>query len=287
MKSSDFVQEKFRAWAMRSGLALQGSAGNRGALNYVVEQETNFFRGLTTSTKKAFQDGAGKELDGTVPSISALHSSAAMSVNLFQYWLENDQPENIAKALQVQSTGISVVEFERKYPVCQDWAKLGLQKPPHLDLGIDYNDSRRVGVECKLSEPYYERHGEKWGTLSEKYLNIPDIWKDIPAWYALAKKLTESTEGFTRLDPAQLVKHALGLKFGKESDQVRLVYLYFDAIGDEAAEHRKEVQRFHALISNDPIHFVPVTVQEFIIRSLQLFRENHREYIDYIASRYL
>ena len=39
MRSGEFVQGKFQAWARRKGIALQGSEGERGAKNYTRSLE--------------------------------------------------------------------------------------------------------------------------------------------------------------------------------------------------------------------------------------------------------
>lgn len=286
MKTANFIHGKFQAWAHRRNIMLQGSEGRRGQPNYTLDIEQNLFGGrLQDETRAAFKAGAGGELRGTIPSMSALHSSAAMAVNLFQYWLVNRQNSMIAKMLEVPSTRINSISFERKYPVCENWSDHGLKEPPHLDLGIEYIDSSRVGVECKLNEPYDSR--KKNDLLKGAYLELPDVWTEIPACRALAEELTAGNAGFRRLGPAQLLRHILGLKFGKRIDKVRLIYLYFDAIGDEAEEHRAEIQRFQQRISPDPIRFVPMTVQEFILRAVRWHREQHKEYVDYLADRYL
>ena len=285
MKSAEFIQRKFQAWANRKNIRLQGSEGERGQPNYTLNLGENLFGGeLHSQARSAFEAGAGGELRGEIPSMSALHSSAAMAVNLFQYLLENQELQTIAGILNVPSTGIESVSFERKYPVCADWKAHGFNEPPHLDLGIDYIDSRRVGVECKLFEPYGRL---EHAPLKGAYLELPDAWSEIPASRELAEELTTGDAGFRRLAPAQLLRHILGLKFGKSIDKVRLIYLYFDAIGDEAEEHRAEIRRFQQLVAPDPIRFIPMAVQELVLRAVSRCRSQHKEYVDYLADRYL
>ena len=285
MKSADFIQRKLQAWAHRKNITLQGSEGERGQPNYTLSLGKNLFGGeLHIQARAAFDAGAGGEIRGAIPSMSALHSSSAMAVNLFQYWLENQQFPILAEILNVPSTGIESISFERKYPVCADWTAHGFREPPHLDLGIDYVDTRRVGVECKLFEPYGRL---EHAALRSAYLELPDAWSDIPACRALAEELADGDAGFRRLGPVQLLRHILGLKFGTTIDKVRLVYLYFDAMGDEAEEHRAEVRRFQQRIASDPVRFVPMTVQEFIVRAVSRCRPQHSEYVDYLTDRYL
>ena len=101
------------------------------------------------------------------------------------------------------------------------------------------------------------------------------------------EELNGGDAGFKRLGPAQLLRHILGLRFGAPVDKVRLVYLYVDAPGDEAAEHRAEIRRFQERIADDPVWFMPMTVQEFILRAVDQCREEHEAYVDYLAERYL
>jgi len=285
MTSGEFIQGKFRAWAHRKGIALQGSAAERGAKNYTKSLSENLFGGaLLPEAKASFEAGAGGELLGPIMSMQALHSSAAMAVNLFQHWLGNKDFSTLAALLDVPSRGIESLGFERKYPVCADWKDRGFKEPPHLDLGVHYNDGGRVGVECKLFEPYGRL---QHAPLRSPYLALEGSWMDLPACRALGEELEGGDAGFKRLGPAQLLRHVLGLRFGAPVDKVRLVYLYFDATGDEAAEHRAEITRFQARIATDPVRFVPMTVQEFILRAVDQCREEHEAYVDYLAERYL
>ena len=285
MKSADFIQRKFQAWAQRKNIALQGSAGDRGEPNYTLSLQANLFGGkLHPQVRTAFEAGRGGELRGKICSMQALHSSAAMTVNLFQHWVVSQQFQTLAEILDVPSKGIESVEFERKYPVCDNGETFGLKDPPHLDLGIDYNNGERVGVECKLSEPYGRLDHP---LLRTSYLDLVDAWNEIPACRALAKELVTGDADFKRLDAAQLLRHILGMKFGKTTKKVRLIYLYFDTIGEDAAEHRAEIRRFQGLLARDPIRFVPMTVQELILRAVGNCRIEHPAYVDYIAERYL
>jgi hypothetical protein len=285
MTSGELIQRKFQAWARRHALALQGSRGADGRPNYVLAVERNIFGGvLDEETRAAFSAGAGGELRGEIPSMSALHSSAAMAVNLFRYWLQARDWRTLAELLDVPATRIRSAAFERKYPVCADWKERGFTEPPHLDLGIDYEDGARVGVECKLFEPYGRLDH---APLKPLYLTLADGWADMPACHDLARQVAEHDAGFRRLGAAQLLRHMLGLRFGCPAGKARLIYLYFDAPGDEAAEHRAEVRRFQELIGASPVHFVATTVQEFILRAERHCRETHREYVEYLTERYL
>jgi hypothetical protein len=284
LSSGALIQGKLQAWAHRNGIELQGSAGVAGAPNYTMEPEQNVFGSqLLAETRKAFEDGAGGELRGDIPTMSALHSSAAMAVNLFQYWLGRPELDTLAQVLAVPSRRIVSAGFEERFPVCADAATRGLRTDPHLDFALLYEDGSCVGVECKLYEPY--------GRLVDKRLKQPylalDAWADVPACRQLADVLNRESAGFRRFDACQLIKHILGLKAGRAASQWRLLYLYLDAPGEEAAEHRAEIKAFANAIASDGISFNPLSVQEFILRALAKVRTNHQAYVDYLAGRYL
>lgn len=285
MNSGKYIQERFQAWAVRNGIQLQGSAGDRGEPNYTLSVEENLFGGkIRGDVAASFRAGAGGELDGQIPTMSALHSSAAMAVNLFQHWLDCGDLETLARLLQVPSKNIESGKFEDQFPVCMNPESSGFPRSPHLDFALRYKGGECVGIECKLFEPYGRLDHKN---LSKSYLTLSDVWHDLPACQALAVQLAEGPAGYHRLGPSQLLKHILGLKFGRKTEKTRLLYLYYDAPGPEAAEHRQEIIRFQEAIAGDPIRFVPMPVQEFIIRSFQQVREGHAAYADYVSERYL
>jgi hypothetical protein len=287
MRSGEYIQRKFQTWAQRHNIELQGSEGERGEPNYTLTLVDNLYKPLSDEARREFEQGAGGELKGDIPSMQALHSSAAMAVNLFHYWKQKELFSEAAKILRIPSSGIKSISFERKYPVIANHKLHGFTEPPHLDVGVDYEnatDIDRVGIECKLFEPYgrLEHQG-----LAEKYLDLAEAWGDIPRCRELAEELAEGSAGFNRLGPTQLMRHILGLKYGLTKKRFRLIYLYLDAPGDEAAEHRAEVERFQSIMRADGIWFVPIPVQRLVFRAIQLQRDGHREFIDYLSERYI
>lgn len=285
MNSGEYIQRKLQAWACRSGIQLQGADAGHGAPNYTHTVGENIFGGVIhEAVDAAFAAGAGGELNGDIPRMSALHSSSALAVNLFQYWVARGDIRALAQLLDVPSTNVVSAKFEDQFPVCIAPEAHGFKEPPHLDFALRYKKGERVGVECKLFEPFGRRDHKP---LRQAYLALPNAWTDIPASRALAEQLALGPAGYDRLGPSQLLKHILGLKFQTPSEKVRLIYLYYDAIGDEAAEHRREIQQFQAAIAGDPIRFVPMSVQKFILRAVGRVRADHTECVDYLAERYL
>jgi len=285
MRSGEYIQKRFQAWARRQNHieGLQGSQGERGEPNYTLTLQENLFQPLSDDTRSDYEEGAGRELRGNPCSMQALHSSATMTTNLFDYLRTKNISDKAARILRIPSRGIKSMRFERKYPVIDNPENHGLGEP-HLNVAFDYDSGCRVGVECKLFEPFgrLEQAG-----LRDAYLELPEAWDDIPACRRLAQKLAEGSAGFTRLAPAQLVKHLLGLKNSLKIHQFRLVYLYYDAPGDEAAAHRAEIRRFAELIADDGINLQPLSVQEFILRAATVLDDEHTRYINYLSERYL
>jgi hypothetical protein len=143
---------------------------------------------------------------------------------------------------------------------------------------------KRLAVECKFSEAYgaYKHTG-----LKEKYLGLDEIWSDIPDLFGFAKRISPEDHEFAHLHPAQLVKHILGLKrqFGKGG--FRLLYLWYDVLGDQGKRHRDECLRFAEVAKNDGIKFHSLSYQELIVRMANKLRAEHPDYIRYVTERYL
>jgi hypothetical protein len=89
------------------------------------------------------------------------------------------------------------------------------------------------------------------------------------------------------LHPAQLVKHILGMtrQFGR--DGFRLLYLWYDVLGEQGKRHQDEVAEFAKVTAEDGIMFHSLTYQELIARLSDQLRANHGEYIQYLTERYL
>ena len=143
---------------------------------------------------------------------------------------------------------------------------------------------KRFGIECKFSEAYGVR---KHGGLNPKYLELDDLWEDIPSMYGFARTISPDDNEFRHLHPAQLVKHILGLKRQCGRDGFRLLYLWYDALGADGASHRQEVELFSEIAKQDGIRFHNMTYQGLIVRMQKHLSGEHAEYVNYLASRYL
>lgn len=218
--------------------------------------------------------------------MQAVHSSSAIGVNIFQYWQKIGRLPEIAAACGFCRKGNKIsqkIVFEDKYPI--DGKRFRFA--PNIDVLIHNSDSvkvKRFAVECKFSEAY-SSHGHSG--LKEEYLKLNSIWNDIPSLHGLAKLICPDDKKFFHLHPAQLIKHILGLKahFGKEG--FRLLYFWYDVLGEEGATHKKEISTFIERTLADGIKFHALSVQKLIVALSNEYRSDHPEYIQYISERYL
>lgn len=287
MNGYEYILSKQTAWATNFGITLVGSKGERGRPAYTRELDQNLFQPLLPDVQKSFADGDGDELGlKEFPGkMQAIHSSSALGVNIFQYWKSINAVPVIAAQCGLCRSGSQVskdIYFEEKYPIKD---KFGYY--PNIDIVIHNAPSskiKRFAVECKFSEAY---GAHKHGGLKAKYLELADLWADIPNLQDLAKIISPDDNKFVHLHPAQLVKHILGLKrqFGKAG--FRLLYLWYDVLGDQGKRHRDEILEFTEVTKIDDIKFHSLTYQELIISLAKKLREEHPNYIRYLTERYL
>jgi hypothetical protein len=67
----------------------------------------------------------------------------------------------------------------------------------------------------------------------------------------------------------------------------RLLYLWYDVLGEEGVVHRKEIEKFSEIVDRDGVSFKSITYQELIARLSEHVRDGHRQYVEYISTRYL
>jgi len=288
MKASDYILAKQVQWALNRGIELIGSKGRRGRLAYTSEVNQNLFEPLMRDVRECFEKGDGGEINGSQDSpakMQAVHSSSALGVNIFQYWQKIDQVPLIAAACGFCRKGSNVskkIVFENKYPIDNKF-----RFAPNIDVVIHNSESskfNRFAIECKFSEAYTSQGHPG---IKPQYRGLSEIWEDIPNIYNLAESICPDDKKFFYLHPAQLVKHILGLKkaFGKEG--FRLLYLWYDVLGEEGTIHKKEIEAFSEATRSDGVKFHALSYQELIAKLSKEYRADHDEYIKYISDRYL
>jgi len=289
MKAYEYILAKQVQWALNRGIKLIGSKGRRGRPAYTFTLEQNLFEPLEPDVRECFKKGDGGEIIGSQDSpakMQAVHSSSALSVNIFQYWQKIDQVPLIAAACGFCRKGNNnsrKILFEHKYPIDEKKFRFA----PNIDVVIQNSDSaivKRFAIECKFTEAYTSQ-----GHLGIKpeYVSLVETWKDLPDLYDLAKSICPDDNKFLYLHPAQLIKHILGLKKGFGKEGFRLLYLWYDVLGEEGAVHRKEVEAFSEVSRSDGIKFYALTYQELIVKLSSEYRSDYGKYIKYLTDRYL
>lgn len=289
MQAREYILARQVQWAMNRGLKLIGSKGERGRPIYTDNLDDNLFQPLDNEVRFSFSRGDGNEIKGSLDSpakMQALHSSSALSVNVFQYWKQINQVPAIAAACRFcrrDNKSTERIVFEDKYII--DDSLLG--NPPNIDVVIYNAESaviKRYAIECKFTEAYSSR---RHGGLKPEYLMLAYIWRDIPNIHTLAKSISPEDHSFHHLHPAQLIKHVLGLKSALGKTGFRLLYLWYDAFGIAGARHREEIDVFSKIAVSDNIRFHALSYQELIINLAHECRTSHRKYIKYLCERYL
>jgi hypothetical protein len=288
MSAYETILRKQEVWAARHAMELQGSKGDRGKEAYTKTLDENLFHPLAAETRKAFEQGDGGELRGEPCRMQALHSSSALAVNMFEYWIEAEDIPSIAYACGLCAKGnrsAERVRLEVKFPILQS-----AQRHPNVDVVIENSKGSEFaafGIESKFSEAYRPAQGEHG--VKPEYLTEEnsEIWKDVPHLRALAESVSPQDKSFEFLDPSQLIKHTLGMKakYGKRG--FRLLYLWYDALGHEGGKHRDEVARFAEQIKKDGVAFHAVSYQEVLGSLFGSQFEKHREFASYMCDRYL
>ena len=288
LSAFEYIISKQIQWAKNRGLTLLGSENKRGRPAYTIELNMNLYAPLVESARLCFEQGNGNELVSSSESpakMQAVHSSSALGVNVFQYWEGINQVPIIASACGFCKKGEVISEkiiFEDKYPI------KGINRiPPHIDVVIHNSASskfKRFAIECKFTEPYnsYTLDG-----LKSAYLNVDELWSDIPELHKLAKSISPDNTVYKYLDSAQLIKHILGLKTFCNKSEFKLLYLWYDVLGKEGGDHRDEIEEFTRIATSDGIHFSSLSYQELIIALAKEYRLEHSEYVKYLTERYL
>ncbi len=287
MNPSEHIIVKQIEWAKNHNINLIGSRGPRGRKVYTTSVVENLFQPLNQQTREELIKGDGSELNGSTnrpAKIQALHSSSALGINIFDYWRNFSDISVIVSACKLARAGKLIkgkIQFEQKFPIDDRF-----RYAPNLDVVIYPDNSKTIrvyGIECKFTEPYSSRHH---GGLDEKYFENSAAWRKLSNTKSLAQKISPNDSDFAYLHAAQLIKHILGLnrKFGHGS--YRLLYLWYDALGESGYRHNQEIERFSEMVSKDGVKFYSITYQELIVE-LAKHRVEHEQYVKYLTQRYL
>jgi len=288
MNGFNYILTKQITWANRNKISLVGSEISKGREAYTKRLDENLFEPLLTEIQAEIEKGDGGELKGDAThsaKMCAVHSSSAIGVNVFQYWKNKNIP-NVAYSLGLcrkDNKSAQEIHFEQKFKISNKFSH-----SPNIDVVINNKETDKIkafGIECKFSEAYSSR---KHPGLKEKYLTeISEQWKDIPHLFKFAKTISPIDDKFNHLHPAQLIKHILGLKKTYGKSGFRLLYLWYDVLGENGCQHRKEIKEFSNVAKLDNIKFHSLSYQELIAKMNNEFYKGNEKYIDYLSDRYL
>jgi Restriction Endonuclease associating with ARP len=265
------LQRRQRRWADAAGIAYDAGG-------YVQRLGDNLRAPLSSAASSAFV--ASPELGARrrqPPKMLALHSSAALVANVFDYWTQRDASP-LAAALGFAEP-CTALGFEAPFPS-------GLPgEPPTVDLLLTFESGRRIAVESKFSEWLSRRPRNKAVFKTKYFPRDRAVWTEcgLPRCQTLAEDLQARTQRFKYLHAAQLLKHALGLSVVARG-RIALCYFYYDWPCRESGVHREEIARFTGLIG-DELPFSALTYQE-IYRRLRETRAVEPGYLEYLRARY-
>ena len=289
MNGLDFIKSKQQGWAKRKDFELVGGTiPDKGEKNYLLNLADNLFAQLSQESLACFNSGDGNETKDSrtrLAKMKALYSSSAIAVNLFQYWQKDAYPITYACGLCSKETtskaSANKITFEEKFEISSD--KSLFPRSPNIDIVINGFQPAVCAIESKFTEPY---RGKAKG-ISRKYIDNPSFWDGISNLYELANEISPDNNRFQYLDAAQLIKHTLGLKKSHSKTGFCMMYLWYDVIGKDGFNHRKEIEQFAEIAKKDGIKFKHATYQEVIATLLKEFYNGNEAYCDYLTNRYL
>lgn len=268
------VVKSQRRWARSAGIRVD----DRGDVD---PYETNLCRPLAPTTLAAFTSGDGAELkpQGKRPAkMCALHSSAALAVNVFDYWVDNDAGP-LLKSLGIDGSLEAPPQFEQQF-------RTGLiGNPPNLDVVLELDSGITVAIESKFTEWMTPKRKARPAFKDKYFEGGSRLWEraGLPACQALAEDLKSGAEFFRLLDAPQLLKHALGLATQRPG-RFALYYLYFDSASSRGEQHRSEVAMFASRVGHE-FGFRAITYQD-LYHALRREPETDAVYLAYLGARY-
>lgn len=266
------VKSRQRAWAGSRGIEIDKDG-------YCYDRNANFYEPLSACSCRELESGDGSELGkaGRRGKIQALHSSAALACNFFDYWRGRDLGP-LAQSLDIP-TRLCGLALEQKFAT-------GLGRiAPNLDVVLYGCDGTVFAIESKFTESFARSKNKCF--LKPKYFpEAHGLWKDagLPGCQTLAEDLHNGRERFELLDAAQLLKHMLGLSLSGQP--WKLTCLWYGPSGPMADLHAKELATFSERIGSDSTRFATLTYQDLFERMSIAVKDEHNAWRSYMWERY-
>jgi hypothetical protein len=236
-----------------------------------------------------YRNAPGKEIESG--KFASPESSAALAANAFGYFLgrANDLPPLPG----CDDLGWPAEDIDLEVLLRFPWSG---GRHPCLDAVVE-TDTALIGIESKRFEPFRPK---REANLSDAYWR--PVWGDLMHGYeAIRDRLRDGTLEFERLDAAQLIKHAFGLRtvaranasrFGK---QPVLFYVYAEPAawpdGRSIPEvdirtHRAEIARFGAMVEGDEVRFLSAPYRILLATWHKAQDESIRDHASALIARF-
>lgn len=214
--------------------------------------------------RAAYERSGGNEIGSG--KFDSPESSAALAANAFGFFLEAPDALSPLPGFETFGWPATYVDLEFRAPF--PWWPKG--RHPWLDAVV-LTDTHLIGIESKRYEPF--RRKSKAG-FSEAYWR--DVWgSEMQPFLIMRDSLKTNPCRFERLDAAQLVKHAFGLRTEavRRGKKTALLYLYAEpsawpggrALDQTAvATHRNEIESFTQDVRGAEVTFNHLSYRRFV-----------------------
>jgi hypothetical protein len=289
MNNKELIVLKEKNWAKKNNKTLTVNNKNSKSFTYFKELNNNLFIPLSESLQKQFNKADGHEINDSsekLAKMKAIHSSSALAVNIFHYWQTQNKILEIAYCCGLCNKNNKYVEdmfFEKNDLVIDS----SFERKPNIDIVItnsDFSRFKAFAIESKFTEHFTSKNKQN---LSQSYLDMDYLWKNIDFLRDFISQDNSPFHKYKYLDAAQLVKHILCLNREYGKGKFKLLYLYYDSIGEKAINHYCELLDFSMKLRTGGIEFRFKSYQELIYKMANNYYKEHVEYFDYIIDRYI
>ena len=201
--------------------------------------------------------------------ILSRRSSTALAVNFFQPW----RSDMSALGAYLDAPWLRSMAFEEAFPTELSDKPVKTvgggqeDRSPTLDVVLDGGSSPTIAIEAKFTEPYFKAPTNTFAasyfkSTSESLVRrTARIWHAVPTLQSIALAIDRGYVRYQFLHAAQLIKHALGLVRARGRSGFRLNYVWFDGADELSTGHRREIEHFTSIASND-IHVGAISYQD-------------------------
>nr|RAV91145.1 hypothetical protein DBT45_09375 [Aerococcus tenax] len=230
--------------------------------------EDDFLPGLPIELiRAAYLAAPGNEIESG--KFASPESSAALVANTFGLFL--DQPDALPPLPGTPTMGWPARSVALEGIVRFPWSG---GRHPCLDVLIETH-SALIGVESKRYEPFRTKSK---GDLSEAYWR--PVWgSSMKGYERIRDQLRDDPAHFARLDAAQLVKHAFGLRTAVHrvprfaGKRPVLFYLHASPLtwpdgreipARDFIQHQTEIESFAKEVTGDEVEFLACSYQDIL-----------------------